>query len=332
MARAALGEVRARLAAIAALSAVADVPRLIASCESSGIRSLELKAAAIRERHPWLLAAEGTIECQVQASARADRDLRSRVLAEAERAGKQVQEGEAQIKSLRADKERIEAELRECRSQLAKREVLSERNREIEASAAALRAEIDVRLLAGRLLEESAASLLGRAAIAVGRFVKSILSALTLGRYREVKVERDLEVRLFSSDKNDFLSAHELSGGTGEVLTLALRLALSQAFVSARTRQGQFVFLDEPFQMMDAERAAETLRVLRALSPDLAQFFVVQPNFSPGERGLFHCRVETRPGEAELAACFSANARAAPEAAVVVEVTRGLPPEPRVPR
>jgi DNA repair exonuclease SbcCD ATPase subunit len=327
---AALGEVRTRLAAILALSSVADVPRLIASCESSGIRSLAIRAAAIRERHPWLLAADGRIEGQVQARARADRDARSRILAEAERAGKQVQEGEAQIKVLRADKERLEAELRECRSQLAKREALSERNREIETGVAGLRAEIDARLLACRLLEETAAALLGRAAIAVGRFVKSILSALTLGRYREVKVERDLQVRLFSSDKNDFLSAHELSGGTGEVLTLALRLALSQAFVSARTRQGQFVFLDEPFQMMDAERAAETLRVLRALSPDLLQFFVVQPNFSAGERGLFHCRVETRPGEVELDASCSPGARTTPEAALV-ELARGLPPEPRVP-
>ena len=93
-------------------------------------------------------------------------------------------------------------------------------------------------------------------------------------------------------------------------MSLALRFAVSQAFVAARTRQAQFVFLDEPFQMMDSERAAETLKVLRLLSPDLKQFLVIQPNFSEEERRLFDCRIRTRANAVELeASCVPESGR-----------------------
>ena len=86
-----------------------------------------------------------------------------------------------------------------------------------------------------------------------------------------------------------------------------MRLAMSQAFVEARTRQAQFVFLDEPFKMMDFERAAETLRMLPELSQDLRQFLVIQPDFSVDERKLFDFLIRTSREETELSAGLSAT-------------------------
>ncbi|MGQ9591986.1 MAG: hypothetical protein ACUVYA_17025, partial [Planctomycetota bacterium] len=94
------------------------------------------------------------------------------------------------------------------------------------------------------------------------------------------------------------------SGGPSEALRLGLRLAVSQARVWARARQAQFVFLDEPFQMMDPERCAETLEVLRRLSPSLSQFFVIQPEFSERARSSFRSLVRTsREGSSLMADC-----------------------------
>jgi DNA repair exonuclease SbcCD ATPase subunit len=115
-----------------------------------------------------------------------------------------------------------------------------------------------------------------------------------------VRLDQEFALKLFTSDKNDFLEAAELSGGTLEALRLALRLAVSQAFISARTRQPQFIFLDEPFKMIDADRSAEILGVLRELSPDIQQVFVVQPNFSPEQRSHFDRCLTTRPECGEL--------------------------------
>jgi hypothetical protein len=51
------------------------------------------------------------------------------------------------------------------------------------------------------------------------------------------------------------------------------------------------VFLDEPFKMMDQERTLEALEILRSVSPDLRQFFVIQPEYLEVEREFFDCWV-----------------------------------------
>ena len=50
---------------------------------------------------------------------------------------------------------------------------------------------------------------------------------------------------------------------------LGLRLALSQAHVTSRARQQQFMFLDEPFKMMDSTRVVGALESLGKLSEEL---------------------------------------------------------------
>jgi ABC-type Mn2+/Zn2+ transport system ATPase subunit len=256
-----------------------------------------------------LLDGEGGLAGKLASLAKIDRDLRSRVLAEVQKIEKQAQEEAAQEKRLQSERDRVEGEAGECRSQTSKKDALEEKNRDLEVSAAEVRAAIDLRLLGSDLLEEAARSVQARLGPSLSRLVKMLIPRLTSGRYRDVKVDEDLEVEVFSSEKNDFLHVHELSGGTSQALSLALRLALSQALVAARARQLQFVFLDEPFQMMDSERAAETMRILRVLSPDLAQFFVIQPDFSEEERRLVDSMVLTRPEGTDLTAALGPAGR-----------------------
>ena len=76
-------------------------------------------------------------------------------------------------------------------------------------------------------------------------------------------------------------------------LLLALRLALSQAFITARTCRSHFVVLDEPFKMMDIDRTLTALCALRQLSPQLTQFLAIQPRYTEEQRECFDCLIAT---------------------------------------
>ena len=310
------GGMKDRLRGLLQLGGPVDAARLLDAAEASGSRGIARKAQDIRERTAAdpIPALDG-LRPRIQALVKSDRDARARILSGAQKIEKELQEEEARLKKAQGERDRIEGELRECQSQLSKKEVLEEKNRELEKSAREVREEIDLRLLSCRLLEETISGIQGKVGPALTRFVKNVLPRLTSGRYRDAKVESNLEIKVFSSEKNDFLGLHELSGGTSEALCLALRFAISQAFVAARTRQAQFVFLDEPFQMMDSERAAETLKLLRHLSPELKQFLVIQPNFTEAERRLFDCRIRTRPEAVVLEASCTPEPSPADETA-----------------
>jgi len=309
--------------------AARDLGRL-AEAASKVAGGVSERGRAFRERWDGLLlnGGEAGLKGRVATLAKADRDLRSRLLAEVQRIERQGQEEASQEKKLHADRDRLESEIGECKAQASKKDALEEKNRELGMSAAEVRSAIDLRLLACSLLEEAAGSIQTRLAPALSRLVKSVIPRLTSGKYRDVRVGEDFGIKVFSSEKNDFLHVHELSGGTSQALSIALRLALSQALVAARARQLQFVFLDEPFQMMDSERAMEMLRILKVLSPELVQFFVIQPNFSEDERRLFDTRVLTRPDGTDLTASLGASVRADREARSVENVVSGALQDP----
>ncbi len=291
----ALRRAEAQLSGLSGIQSVGDIPRFAAEAAACSIPPVSRAASDLRAKHPLFLDGKdgASFDKTLAAMAKADRDLRSRVLAEAQRLDKLAQEEENTQKRVWSEKERVESEIRECQSQASRKEALEGRNKELDVAAAGVRAEIDLWLLASRLMDETLSSVRSKIGPALTRFVKSILPRLTSGRYRDVRVESDLQLKVYSSEKNDFLGLHELSGGTSEALCLALRLAVSHAFTAARTRQPQFVFLDEPFKMMDAARAGETLRILPRLSPGLEQFFITQPNFSSDARDLLDFVIHT---------------------------------------
>lgn len=272
------------LQALLEVDAVREIPQFVRQARAHSGETILESARQLEARCGDLFESDDGITGLIESLTVSYRTLCSRIAELAPALEKQVHQGESHRKKLKGDRSRVLNEIRECESQAAKKAALEERNGELETSAGEIRSRIDLRLMASNLLEETAGGLRGKVGPTLTGFVKSILPRLTADRYRDVRVENDLEIKVFSSDKNDFLSLHELSGGTNEALSLALRLAVSQTLVTSRSRQAQFVFLDEPFKMMDAQRTIETLRVLQGLSPDLRQFFIVQPEFSEEER------------------------------------------------
>ena len=104
--------------------------------------------------------------------------------------------------------------------------------------------------------------------------VTNILSLMSNGRFSKVQITEDYDITVF--DDNKFRLLAELSGGECDLVSLALRLALSQV-VSQRHGSGGcgFLILDECFASQDSERREAVLTSLRNLKDIYHQIFIV---------------------------------------------------------
>ncbi len=121
--------------------------------------------------------------------------------------------------------------------------------------------------------------------------VARTLPIFTQGRYEHLRIDPDLTVRVFSSDKRDFMDLDEISSGTQRQIMLALRLALSQKLINRRVAGEQFAFLDEPFAFFDEFRTRYALKALSSLSDTLNQIWIVAQTYPEGTDVEFSCRL-----------------------------------------
>ena len=123
-----------------------------------------------------------------------------------------------------------------------------------------------------------------------------ILPSLTEGRYQYLRIDDDLAVRVFSSEKQDFVTYEEISGGTQRQIALATRIALSETLVDRLERGPQFLFLDEPFAFFDAQRTRSTLAALPRLSGSLPQIWIAaqEPPAGVEPELALRCTLEER--------------------------------------
>jgi DNA repair exonuclease SbcCD ATPase subunit len=84
------------------------------------------------------------------------------------------------------------------------------------------------------------------------------LGFLTNGKYQEVRIGRDFEIRLVEGDLERVVPVDEVSAATIELVYFALRLSIHSLSGDAKTP----LFLDEPFSQFDRERHMQALRLL----------------------------------------------------------------------
>jgi DNA repair protein SbcC/Rad50 len=71
-----------------------------------------------------------------------------------------------------------------------------------------------------------------------------------------------------------------------------VRLALAQKLVHTAIEGKQFIFLDEPFAFFDEQRMRDSLEVLRELSEDITQTWVIAQQFPEDVRFDLHIHCE----------------------------------------
>ncbi|MEJ1355099.1 MAG: AAA family ATPase [Candidatus Sedimenticola sp. (ex Thyasira tokunagai)] len=138
---------------------------------------------------------------------------------------------------------------------------------------------VQLRELAMELLEGSCRHLSQRFNRDLRDLVGKTLPMFTDNRYEHLQIDEELTVRVFSSDKRDFLDLEEISSGTQRQIMLALRLALVQKLVNSTQGGRQFLFLDEPFAFFDEERTRNALKALPELSNEISQIWIVAQTF-----------------------------------------------------
>jgi exonuclease SbcC len=151
---------------------------------------------------------------------------------------------------------------------------------------------IAVREAAQGLLRGAAQQMSHRFNRDVRNLVSKTLPLFTDGRYEHLQIDADLNVRVFSADKRDFMGLDEISSGTQRQIMLALRLALSQQLLERTGKDRQFVFLDEPFAFFDAARTRRALAELPGLSERIPQIFIVAQSFPHELAGGFTLHLE----------------------------------------
>lgn len=151
--------------------------------------------------------------------------------------------------------------------------------------------ELRVHSEAISLLEDLVESLRARFGPAITRYMEVVLPRLTGGRYRRARVDAELDIKVYSSERGDFVRLIDLSLGTADQVLLALRLGLARALIGARGLQGgHFLFLDEPLVSADEQREQAFLGLLRTFDQEFAQIFVTSPR--PLEDGPFVTRLQ----------------------------------------
>jgi DNA repair exonuclease SbcCD ATPase subunit len=114
--------------------------------------------------------------------------------------------------------------------------------------------------------------------VLVGR----LLPRMTQGRYEHLQIDENLDVRVFSNEKRDFMDLKEVSSGTQRQIMLAVRLALSQELIKTTQHGEQAIFLDEPFAFFDEERTRASLAVIPELTREIAQVWIMAQQFPDG--------------------------------------------------
>lgn len=159
---------------------------------------------------------------------------------------------------------------------------------------------IALRRLALELLDRAIAHLSNTFNRDIKDLVGRMLPLFTDGRYEHLQIDRDLKVRVFSSEKRDFMDLEEVSSGTQRQIMLALRLALSQKLLSRTIKDTQFAFLDEPFAFFDEERTRNALGALSSLGDDISQVWIVAQTFPDHAEVEFSANLVCQRGQSEL--------------------------------
>ena len=111
------------------------------------------------------------------------------------------------------------------------------------------------------------------------------LPKFTEGRYHKLKIDEDLDVQVFSDNKEGYMDFDEISSGTQRQIMLALRMAMSEELAKNSGNDKQFIFLDEPFAFFDQWRTKASLKALPEVSDVITQVWVVAQEF-PDDSGI----------------------------------------------
>ena len=199
-------------------------------------------------------------------------DLRESIATEIGRQRRIIEESQEHVRRLDEKKEHIRKNEDKIGKLRAKIDELASQTQRHEEHIETLRT-------AQRLLSETCRNIYMRFNQVLSKYTGKVMPKLTDGRYQQMQISDDLDVRVFSREKNDFGGLDEFSSGTQRQMLLAVRLAMSKALIEATGQDRQFIILDEPFAFFDRERIKATQAALPRVDKHLEQIWIITQEF-----------------------------------------------------
>lgn len=220
-----------------------------------------------------------------------ERDVLRQALGSEDEARTLVAQAEENYRKTRDARARAESRLAEARARGERAQIGRSRSQELEVKVAGLEEvlgplshDVGVRQECLQLQDDLIKAMKARFGPGIARYIEVVLPRLTSGRYRKTRIDEDLDVRVFSNERGDFVRLVDISFGTADQVLLALRLGLARALVASRGLQGaHFLFLDEPLASADESRGQAFLELLRSFDDEFAQVFVTSTRPLEGE-------------------------------------------------
>jgi len=110
----------------------------------------------------------------------------------------------------------------------------------------------------------------------------ALLARITSGRYTQVELDDDYNVRVL--DGGEMRPLRRFSGGETDLINLCLRIAISRVVAARGAGRVNLLVLDEVFGSQDARRKEDVLQALRSLTDEFQQVFVITHDESLRER------------------------------------------------
>jgi uncharacterized protein YhaN len=186
-----------------------------------------------------------------------------------------------EYEELRQDVDRLQEELDEKKQQRIRCEArcevasfsLEDIHRLAESKAAAERSltyledRLGIYQLTRDVIQEAKEQTMRSARDKLEPRVKAYLKEITQGRYDSVEVDDDLNLRVFSQEKGDWIAAEgsELSRGTIDQLYMAVRLALLDLLYRDAKPP---LLLDDPFIKFAPERSKQAIELCKKIAQD----------------------------------------------------------------
>jgi exonuclease SbcC len=255
------------------------------------VKGVYEKASGLRALVDSLRAGTLPAPDQLRATLKREREALRHALGGEDEARAQVAHAEEAYRKAREARAHAESRLAEARARGERASHGRNRARELEVKVAGLEEvlgplahDVEVREECLRLQDDLMKAMKSRFGPGIARYIEVVLPRLTGGRYKRTRIDEELDVRVFSNERGDFVRLVEISFGTADQVLLALRLGLARALVASRGLHGaHFLFLDEPLASADESRGHAFLELLRSFEDEFAQVFVTSTRPLDGE-------------------------------------------------
>ncbi|MFW5702988.1 MAG: ATP-binding protein [Candidatus Dojkabacteria bacterium] len=144
-----------------------------------------------------------------------------------------------------------------------KKEILEQRLGNLNKRAAVLSKTIDY-------LEQVIKQTSKGASELVAQIAEQFLPRLTENRYKDIRLNENYDLEVFSSEKNDWVKPLDtLSLGTADQIYILARVALAKTILGGSL---PYLFLDDPFVTFDSVRLGQMKEILQELASETQIF------------------------------------------------------------